>query len=151
MTVLCGILRVKQAGLISHTSHQGQKTRPSLIDCFWLQIIEISFHRVGEGQFKVKGLWLNNVIQDTACFHLSCSAICSPDFMLRLVSIKIVVASHVDIRPPKEGKKKQQNKPNPHISLYRSLLSEATFPSITPPSAPFPLASLARIISHAHS
>lgn len=90
---------------------------------------------MGEGRSRAEGLWINNVIKDTACFHLS--VICNLGFMLRLVAR--VLALHVNI---------QRKKKNTTF-LFKS---ETTFPGITPsPPAPFPLAFLARIAPHAHS
>lgn len=53
---------------------------------------------MGKGQFRTEGLWLNNVIKDTACFHLS--VICNLGFMLRLVGR--VLALHVNIQRKKK-------------------------------------------------
>lgn len=92
---------------------------------------------MGKGQFRAEGMWLNNVIKDTACFHLS--VIVQSWFHAQASSKSVSITC----KHPKEEEGKKST------FLFKS---ETAFPRITPsPPAPFPLAFLARIAPHAHS
>lgn len=108
MTVLSGTPRVKQVGffffLSQMRSNPGQKTGPSLICCFWLQIQEPLSHqmrgKVGTiiSSNEVQGLCLSNVTEGhtSLLWLVSCSG------------CRTAIALHADTQHPKEE--------NPHLS-----------------------------------
>lgn len=101
MTVLSGTPRVKQVGfffLSQMKGNPGQKTGPSLICCFWLQIQEPLSHqmrgKVGTiiSSNEVQGLCLSNVTEGhtSLLWLVSCSG------------CRTAIALHADTQHPKE-------------------------------------------------
>lgn len=129
MTVLSGTPRVKQVGfffLSQMRSNPGQKTGPSLICCFWLQIQEPLSHqmrgKVGTiiSSNEVQGLCLSNVTEGhtSLLWLVSCSG------------CRTAIALHADTQHPKE------EKPPPlSLALYKewgdfqNVSSASSFPS----------------------
>lgn len=146
MTVFPGILGVNQAGsYLSHiTSNRGQKTDPSLTDYFWLQIIEILSHRMEHGSLGQRDCGSIMLSKTQLATSLLCHV--QSQFYAQTGS-KIAVVLHKHTT----SKGRRKNPGNPHLSLQLSIKSEEIFARITPSLlAPFLLASLARIASHAY-